>query len=323
MLRLQLPVGALRRFLWSATRMPGLLWITSPPHARGRAQEESTGHRQGWRIVQRRGLTAGREAGRPVLVCKASLKQSLKKLCDQAAIQLQMEEWDILRSPSHDLSDPQIVEALLSRIRQGEFDAIFMSPPCNTWSRAPHSNPWGPCSLRNKSWPRGFPCLKGRFKEHAHLGNLLVDVCFTICNIVCNDQRCARVKIIWEHPEDLGAAWDSKGYQVFPASIWQLAEMQELFCQPSWITVAFFQCQFCVNRLKPTRLLSNIAEVATFGFLGLPTFDSDGWYVGPLPQTCPHGGHPALIKRSQHEDFRTTGTGVYPTVLSRGWQRSG
>lgn len=140
------------------------------------------------------------------------------------------------------MSNPQVVQTVISRIQAQEFDAIFMSPPCNTWSRAPHSNSWGPCPVRNRLWPRGFPWADGKFFEQALLGNLLVDVCFTICSLVCNDPWCPHVKSIWEHPEDLGAAWDAKGRKVFPASIWQLPEMDNLLKQPSWITVAFFQC---------------------------------------------------------------------------------
>ena len=159
---------------------------------------------------------------------KASLKASLQKSCDQAECELYVEEWDILRSESQDLSNPQVVQTVISRIQAQEFDAIFMSPPCNTWSRAPHSNSWGPCPVRNRLWPRGFPWADGKFFEQALLGNLLVDVCFTICSLVCSDPWCPHVKSIWEHPEDLGAAWDAKGRKVFPASIWQLPEMDNL-----------------------------------------------------------------------------------------------
>lgn len=252
------------------------------------------------------------------LIARPVSKASLQKLCDQVECELYVEEWDILRSESQDLSNPQVVQTLISRIQAQEFDAIFMSPPCNKWSRAPHSKTskfWGPCPVRNRQWPRGFPWADGKFKEQALLGNLLVDVCFTICSLVCNDPRCAHVKIIWEHPEDLGAAWDATGRKVFPASIWQLPEMENLLKQASWITVAFFQCRFQVNRLKPTRLLSNIPALHCLGLVGPPEFDSAGWYIGPLPPTCSHGGHPSLIKKRQTDDFQTTGTGVYPPLM--------
>ena len=93
-------------------------------------------------------------------------------------------------------------------------------------------------------------------------------------------------------PRTWGPHSTQNSAKFFPASIWQLTEMQELFSRSGWITVAFFQCQFDFDQLKPTRLLSNIAEVAALGFLGPPSFDSEAWYLGPLPKTCAHGGHP-------------------------------
>ena len=88
---------------------------------------------------------------------KASLKASLQKSCDQAECELYVEERDILRSESQDLSNPQVVQTVISRIQAQEFDAIFMSPPCNTWSRAPHSNSWGPCPVRKPTVASRFP----------------------------------------------------------------------------------------------------------------------------------------------------------------------
>eukprot|EP00438_Fugacium_kawagutii_P003547 Skav202733 [mRNA] locus=scaffold1326:199520:202634:- [translate_table: standard] len=221
-----------------------------------------------------------------------------------------MEEWDILRSPQHDLSRSEVVDPLLQRIRAGDFDAVFMSPPCNTWSRAVHSNPRGPKPVRNKAHPRGFPWAEGKFKELAELGNILVDVCFTICNLACSK----KVLRMAEHPEDLGASVDSCGRPVFPASIWQLPELFALL-QQGWHSVAFFQCQFDVDRLKPTRLLGNTEHLLPLGRAGPPCMDAFECYAGPLPATCPHGGHPPLIKRKQSDPFHTTGTGVYPPAM--------
>eukprot|EP00438_Fugacium_kawagutii_P005911 Skav229261 [mRNA] locus=scaffold952:21426:24141:- [translate_table: standard] len=221
-----------------------------------------------------------------------------------------MEEWDILRTEEHDLSNPEVVQPLLQRIKAGAFDAVFMSPPCNTWSRAPHSNPWGPKPVRNKANPRGFPWAEGKFKELAELGNILVDVCFTICALQCQKF----VVMLWEHPEDLGASIDIHGRMVFPASIWQLPEFFKLL-KLGWSTVAFFQCKFGVDRLKPTRLLANFSDVQALGFPGPPVMDALEMYMGPLPPTCSHGGHPPLIKKRQSDPFHTTGTGVYPPAM--------
>lgn len=67
----------------------------------------------------------------------------------------------------------------------------------------------------------------------------------------------------------------------------------------------FFSMQFQVNRLKPTRLLSNIQALDCLGLVGPPEFDSAGWHIGPLPPTLSHGGHPSLIKKRQTDDFQT------------------
>ena len=226
-----------------------------------------------------------------------------------------VEEWDILRGDQYDLSDAAVVAQLRKRILSQEFQYIFMSPPCSTWSRALFSNSWGPRPLRNKQWPRGFPWLEGRLAALAQTGNLLVDFCFTICLAICQAGITGFVKVIWEHPEDLGASKDSRGRVCYPASIWQLEEFVTLLSFPGWFSVAFFQCQFQVDRLKPTRLLSNLEGIQNFGSLGPPSFDENGFYAGPLPATCPHGGHPPLIKQSAEQPFPTTGTGVYPPAM--------
>lgn len=246
---------------------------------------------------------------------KASLGQALRQLCTQADVELFLEEWDILCSPDHDLSQESVQEELLRRVRAGLYDYIFMSPPSNTWSRALHSNPWGPRPLRNKFWPRGFPWLEGHFLELARLGNVLVDFCFTICHVISGSKLEYLVKVICEHPEDLGCSTNLQGKLIFPASIWQLPAFWALLKMNSWHTVAFFQCRFNIERLKPTRLLSNIPAVLNFGVSGPPLFDSEGYYVGPLPARCTHGGHPPLIKQHAHDPFATTDTGVYPPAM--------
>eukprot|EP00435_Cladocopium_sp_Y103_P031543 s616_g8.t1 len=45
--------------------------------------------------------------------------------------------------------------------------------------------------------------------------------------------------------------------------------------------------------------------------------DSHGFYVGPLPSSCTHGGHPPLIKQNANNEFATTGTGVYPPAMDQ------
>lgn len=227
-----------------------------------------------------------------------------------------MEEWDITRQSSQDLSQPTLQEELLRKIRQGNFNAVFVSPPCNTWSRAPHSNEWGPRPIRNRQWPCGFPWLSNRHRELADLGNALVQLCFKIFELVANDSSLAHVLLVFEHPEDLGMGYNQRHQPVYPASVWQLEVSQRLHATPPFFGVAFFQCQFQVDRSKPTRLLTNVSQLRQLGYVGPPIFNQEDVYQGPLPSQCSHGGHPPLIKTSPDETgFRTTGTGVYPHLM--------
>ena len=113
-----------------------------------------------------------------------------------------------------------------------------------------------------------------------------------------------------EHPEDLGRC--SRGE---PASIWQLPEFRAAFGDTPFVSVAGHQCQFGVDRKKPTQLLSDILEMEDFGSAGWPSFDSRGWYVGPLPMDCGHCHKDKMIRRTAQGGFHTSPTASYPVGM--------
>ena len=114
-----------------------------------------------------------------------------------------------------------------------------------------------------------------------------------------------QVRCVLEHPEDLGKT--TNGGE--PASIWQLPEIRTAFDGTPFVTVAGHQCQFPgVDRKKPTRLLSDIAAMGDFGKRGWPTFDSRGFYTGPLPQSCGHRHRQRMIGRNRKGGFHTSPT---------------
>ena len=41
-----------------------------------------------------------------------------------------------MNNSKHDLVSPEIQEEWINRVESGEFDALMLSPPCATWSRA-------------------------------------------------------------------------------------------------------------------------------------------------------------------------------------------
>ena len=130
---------------------------------------------------------------------KSDVRSYLQKLCVSAGVQLQMTEIDLQISEDHDMSDEDRWQELITKIRNGEFDILIMSPPCSTWSRAVWANRLGPKPVRSREFPFGFPWLKGDLKEKAELGTLLVMRCIETLETAPATTVC-----LWEHPEDLG-----------------------------------------------------------------------------------------------------------------------
>ncbi|CAE8725125.1 unnamed protein product [Polarella glacialis] len=259
---------------------------------------------------------------------KCSLKECLsalfgkkegKALKKSFTVLLVFEEWDILRGDEFDLSKKTVQENLNAKITAGVYDYVLMSPPCNSWTRVLFANRWGPSPVRSAQHPWGFPWLKKADKLRAELGNCFVKHCLAILKI-CRDavsvQTGRRVRVFWEHPEDLGALW-SETVVVQPASVWQLPEMREEITEAHrrW-TMAFWQCYFGSNYAKPTRVVTDIPGLRGWGPEEWPQMDARGWYQGPLPRKCGHSDHVTLAKQSPEEaSYRTTGIAAYPPAM--------
>ena len=89
-----------------------------------------------------------------------------------------MEEYDILRGPEFDLSLQVVWDKLFERVQSGAFDAILLSPPCGTFSRARfnYAGANGPRPLRTRAHPRGFPWLRRADLSSVLLANYFVDL---------------------------------------------------------------------------------------------------------------------------------------------------
>ena len=88
---------------------------------------------------------------------------------------------DIQRRPSVDLAKSKERQKLLARIRAQEFDAILLSPPCSTFSRAPWANFKGPRPVRSAAKPRGLDKLTATERDRCILGNIFAD---STCEVV-------------------------------------------------------------------------------------------------------------------------------------------
>jgi len=254
----------------------------------------STGHFATYRLLY---LFAGEAR-------KGDLSSALHDLARHASVTVEVQEFDLVRG--HDLLSDNVWLPLLRRVKNGEFTHLFMSPPCETFSRAPWANGHGPAPLRSADWPEGFPWLKGADKAKAETGTELVRRCLQLVTLAADQS------LFWlmEHPEDLGPT--SRGT---PASIWSWWEARSLFNRLQASTVALYQCAFGSDYRKPTRLTGNWANLPALGFSGWPRFDGLR-YVGPLPKKCGHQ-HEALIGKDASGRFRTKPTAAYGPGLCR------
>ena len=124
-----------------------------------------------------------------------------------------------------DLSKTKVRDKYLHLIRQGEFDMIFISPPCATFSRATWANYQGPRPVRSFASPRGLETLTAKERDRAILGNIFADFLWEVAGLVALGQ--ARF-LAFEQPEpwgsDLGpTARAATGYNVAMATAWPAA----------------------------------------------------------------------------------------------------
>ena len=117
-----------------------------------------------------------------------------------------------------------------------------------------------------------------------------------------------------------------------PASIWQLPRMRALVRQDATLelfTVVFNQCCWGAPYRKPTRLITNLAALRTWGQCQWPQFDAHRHYVGPI-LACRCKPTVTLAKAKEDTSFRTSTTSTYPAAMDeqlaqsilQQWQRA-
>ena len=213
---------------------------------------------------------------------------------------------DVLRS--------EVRQALLDKISAGVYDVAVLTPPCNTFSRLLFANSRGPAPLRSAAHPRGFPWLEGSALLKCTRGNYFFDLAAEAAG------RMLKVGgfFLIEHPEDLGRTCDGE----HPASIWQFPETHQLLAKPSVATGALHQCDRTgtgmnvVDYAKPTRLLGNLPALVAMKFSGMPRFDSQGGYLGPLPRSCGHT-HKLRLTSGPDRVIRSASSAAYPSEMCK------
>ena len=233
----------------------------------------------------------------------------LQQLAGAWTLNLKTECVDVKRSAKHDLSLAKVRQSYLDRIAAKEFDAVILSPPCASFSRAPWANFRGPRPVRSYDSPRGLQTLTPAERDRAILGNIFADFSYEVATLVANG---AATFLAMEQPEDLGALASGPHEGLRPASMWQWPQLADLLSK-GLRTVAFHQASFGTPYAKPTRLLLRTSlPMPDCVYEGVPCYDAKGCYTGPLPSAKGHG---AMFQRQATGAFRTSGSEQWPAKL--------
>ena len=100
-----------------------------------------------------------------------------------------------------------------------------------------------------------------------------------------------------------------------PGSIWQWDELRTLQLEANASTWAIYQPHFGADTPKPTRFLGNIDKEMPHS--GWPTFDSEGFYSGPLRAGCGHKFHVRKLIGKTKGVWNTSPSAAYPSKLCK------
>ena len=204
-----------------------------------------------------------------------------------------------------DWSKTQTWEATVQQARKHAWDLCLMFPPCGTYSRARHrqdGKSGGPKPLRARGFLHGFPWLAKQHRAAVDHEDFVIAKCFNLITVL------SELKVGWilVHPEDLGKM---RGGET-PASLWQWEEVQSILDNhtdvKSWVE---HMCAYGAASAHPTRVLTNLSGGPDH--MGLPRFDGEGWYLGPLGK-CGHV-HVSSVGRAEQE--WTTKSSLPPQFL--------
>ena len=148
-------------------------------------------------------------------------------------------------SPEQDLSVDAVQRELLSRVYGGEFDAIFLAPPCASFSIALD------VALRSRLEPEGLSTLVGNSLTYVQSQNALVDFTVRICI------AAEAVGTIWaiENPasrREWPCRWDKYIDRGF---LWDMPSVAKLRKSANAEAVTLAQCQFGAPWQKYSSLL--------------------------------------------------------------------
>ena len=209
---------------------------------------------------------------------------------------------------AHDVLRPQLAALLLARCRRREFDAVFMAPPCSSFT--PGHRP----QLRSRRQPEGLTNAPQAWLAYIKKHNSLVAFAARVWR-VC---EAAAVPCMLENPADRGdPALECCYWPRFRdhGPMWRMEALRAAFRDTGAELVTFAQCQFGGDFQKYTTFAYS-AQLAAF----MTSFQGR-----ECPASFPpgHPRHAACIHREQAWGRRADGTSrsesaaAYPQGLNR------
>ena len=235
-----------------------------------------------WQVVNRRQT----DAGIGVLILFAglrrpnSIKDWLIRLSAHYKVAFKIEDFDILNGPEHDLVDDLVARKVLHMIDEQAFQAIFMSPPCSTFT-----------CLRSRPL-RGITGKDRYGWQHLTKDELEAVKCETACSSFT--ARCA------QRASELGVPWLVELPAEHPGKshMLQLDEWS-LPLSASIDRVYLDQCHFGSIDKKPTILVGTLPVARLSGRLLKNTVD-----VLKGTKALPPGGYSAeLCEQLAHKNL--------------------
>ena len=164
--------------------------------------------------------------------------------------------------PSHDVLQPQLADRLLARCRAGDFDAVFLAPPCSSFT--PGHRP----QLRSRKQPEGLSNAPESWRAYLRKHNRLVAFAATVWRACV----AAATPCMLENPADRGdPSLECCFWSRFRdhAPMWRVQALSSALRDTGSSLVTFAQCQFGGDFQKYTTLAYS-ALLAPFmaGFRG-------------------------------------------------------
>ena len=158
----------------------------------------------------------------------SDLRGSIGLAAEERGIQLELSvtEVDFGQTPGIDIRDSAAQTTYLHAVSAGQYDAVLLSPPFQSFARSAFSRRGGRTPCRDLAWPRGFPWLAGVNKALVMFENAIIEFVIRLILLAAHARHLVpwRKTRIWlDHPEDRGT--NSLGT---PSSIWQFGEINHL-----------------------------------------------------------------------------------------------